>query len=86
MAERETAIQNAAKKQMVDMEARFEGLGQKLEGAAQELAQVKHQATKHEDSLKKQIAKVPTLPFDANSWSPSSKEHCSSHCNALSGA
>lgn len=61
MAERETAIQNAAKKQMMDLEVRFEGLGTKLEAAAQELAQVKHQATEHEAKLKKQIEKVPML-------------------------
>ena len=58
MAERETAIQNAAKKQLVDMEARCEELGKKVESAVQELSQVKHQANEHEAKLKKQICKV----------------------------
>ena len=65
MAERETAIQNAAKKQMVDMESRFEGLGKKLETAAQELSQVKHQASENEGKLKKQITKVNRLHVSA---------------------
>jgi hypothetical protein len=61
MAERETAIQNAAKKQMMEIEARFHELGSKLEAAARDLAQVKHHATEHEVQLKKQIAKVTCL-------------------------
>jgi predicted nucleic acid-binding Zn-ribbon protein len=63
MAEREIAIQNAAKKQMLELEARFGGLEQKLESAAAELAQVKCQSTEHEAKLKKQIAKVLMLHY-----------------------
>lgn len=58
MAEREIAIQNAVKKQMMDLEASFQGLQKKLDGAAQELAQVKRQSSEHEESLQKQIEKV----------------------------
>jgi hypothetical protein len=61
MADRETAIQNAAKKQMMEMEARLQKLGDKLEVSTQELAHVKHQATEHEEMLQKQLVKVNHL-------------------------
>lgn len=58
MAERESAIQNAAKKQIVDVESRCEELGQRLDAASKGLASVKRQAIDEHAALEKQLTKV----------------------------